>query len=227
VYSYEAAVAHLVRRGWTSEFHIRDGSIPEPSLEYIASTLEANLPGSRSRLLHVGNFLGVSLAYLLAWARSRDGQVLSIDPDIPHRGVQHPQRAVNDLLAHFGLTGRHLLVCGYSLEKCFSNDSVVFEGYNPAQGWSQEAAPENVLPALAVTGMRFDGALMDGNHDPGYLRRELAVMAELLLPGGVLVLDDVNEWWEGIRTVFDEVARGEWRFERVGTDGRVGVLRRV
>jgi hypothetical protein len=225
-YSYEAAIQYLVQRDWLSEFHARDGSVPEPSMERIAAALDRFAPPS-PRLLHVGNFVGISLSYLMNWGRDKDATVFSVDPDLPHRGVDHTQLVVNDLLAHFGLTERHLLICGFSLEKNFSNDGVMFEGYNPATAWAQEAAPENVLPRLVDTGLTFDAAFIDGNHDSTYLRRELTQLTALLAPGGLLVLDDVNEWWEGVRAVFDEAIGGEdWPFEKIDADGRIGILRR-
>jgi Methyltransferase domain len=227
LYAYEDALAHIVARGWTTEHHARMGSVPEASLATIVATLQSALPPAEPRLLHVGNFVGISLSYLLDWARTRHGLTVSVDPDIPHRGVAHPQRAVCDLLAHFGLAERHLLVCGFSLDKCFSNDGVVFDGYDPAAAWAAEAAPENVLPGLTAAGQRFDAAFIDGNHDAAYLRRELAEITHLLAPGGVLVLDDVDENWDQISRLFDEVGGGEWPYERILADGRVGLLRRV
>jgi Methyltransferase domain len=226
-YSYEDALAHVVARGWTTEHHARMGSVPEASLATILAALDTALPPAQPRLLHVGNFVGISLSYLLDWARTRNGLTVSVDPDIPHRGVAHPQRAVCDVLAHFGLAERHLLICGYSLDKCFSNDGVVFDGYDPAAAWAAEAAPENVLPGLVASGQRFDAAFIDGNHDAAYLQRELAEITDLLTPGGVLVLDDVDENWDQISRLFDEVSNGEWPYERILADGRVGILRRV
>jgi hypothetical protein len=225
-YAYEDAMAHLLQRGWTSEFHVRMGSVPEPSLARAVEAFARELP-PRPRILHVGNFLGVSLSYLLHWATARAGAIVSVDPDIPHRGVQRPQRAVCDLLTHFGLTEGHLLICGYSLDKTLSNDSVVFEGYDPAAQWGREAAPENVLPGLVASGQSFDAAFMDGNHDPAYLRREVAEVTRLLNPGSLLVLDDVDEAWQQIRQVFDEVAGDDWPYEPVLADGRIGILRRL
>jgi hypothetical protein len=226
-YCYEAAIAHVVQRGLSSERHARMGSMPEPSLARAVTALETHLPRSSPQLLHVGNFVGISLSYLLDWARGRGGAVVSVDPDIPHRDVERPQRVVCDLLAHFGLTENHLLICGYSLEKCFSNDSVVFDGYDPAAAWSGESAPENVLPMLAASGRRFDAAFIDGNHDPAYLRREVQAITDMLAPGALLILDDVDAAWEGIRALFDEVAGGDWPYEPVKADGRIGILRRV
>jgi hypothetical protein len=224
-YSYAEAIEHIVQRGWSSERHARMGSVPEESLRRAAQALDAHVTVDSPRLLHVGNFVGVSLSYLLDWARGQDGTVLSVDPNVPHRDVEHPQRAVCDLLAHFGLTEHHLLVCGYSLEKNLSNDSVVFDGYDPAAAWATESAPEFVLATLARSGQRFDAAFIDGNHDPAYLRRELSAIGELLAPGALLVLDDVAQSWAGIRQLFEEVAGGDWPYEHVLADGRIGVLR--
>jgi hypothetical protein len=225
-YSYEAAIAHIVTRGWTTERHARGGSSPEPSLQRAAEAIEEHFPAGGVRLLHVGNFVGVSLSYLTSWTRGRGGLVVSVDPDIPHRGVDRPQRAVCDLMDHFGLGQGHLLVCGYSLEKSFSNDSVVFEDYDPAAAWASESAPEWILPGLAQFGHRFEVAFMDGNHDPAYLRREIAAITKMLVPGGLLVLDDVDDAWEQIRAVFDEVGDGDWPLDPVCADGRIGILRR-
>ncbi|MGH2929069.1 MAG: class I SAM-dependent methyltransferase, partial [Solirubrobacteraceae bacterium] len=199
-FSYEDAIAHVVAGGSTTEQQVRLGSVPEASLQAVAGVLDEQLASPAPRLPHVGNFVGISLAYLLDWARARDGFVISVDPDIAHRGVAHPQRVVCDLLSHFGLSGRHLLICGYTLDKCFSNDGVVFDGYDPAARWVAEAAPENVLPGLAVAGPRFDAVFVDGNHDAAYLRRELRETTRLLETGGVLVLDDVDDNWEQIRS---------------------------
>jgi hypothetical protein len=225
-YSYQAAIDHLIARGWTTERHTRIGSIPVASLQRAAEVLTRELPAVPPRVLHVGNYLGVSLSFVLDWARARDGVVVSVDPNIPHRGVEEPQDAVCDLLAHFGLDHNHLLMCGYSLGKSLSNDGVVFDGYDPASAWSAESAPEDVLLTLCRLGHRFDAAFIDGNHDPSYLRAEIAQIAEMLAPGGLLVLDDVDPAWEQIRAVFDEVAMSDWPLEAVDADGRIGILRR-
>jgi SAM-dependent methyltransferase len=226
-YSYEASIDHLVARGWCTEHHVRDGAIPEPSLQRVYEAFKAQLPQD-ARLLHVGNFLGVSLAYLLAWSRNEGrGPVVSVDPNIPHRGVQRPQDAVVDLLAHFGLDDRHVLTCGYSLEQTLSNDGVVFGDYDPGERFSDESAPQHVLKALTDLGLQFDGVLIDGNHDGRYLRRELAYITRLLRPGGLLVLDDVNEWWAGVLEVFEEATAGGAPFEQVEFDRRIGILRRL
>lgn len=231
-WSYEAAVAYLSERHGIPEAEVREGSIPEASVQSILDWVGGNLSSDRPlHALHVGNFIGISLAHLFAGLRAQhpDSQVLSVDPNIPHRGVTHPQDVVIDLLEHFGMHDGHLLVCGYSLEKSLSNDGVItYNGYDPSREFANEQAPENTLPGLLAAGMRFDVALIDGNHEPAYLRREVAGLSRLLRPGGVLALDDVDLWWRELAAVFAEIVESdEWPFEQVGYDGRVGLLRRL
>lgn len=231
-WSYGAAVAYLAERHGIPEVQVREGSIPEASVQSIVDWAVNNLPSDRPlQALHVGNFIGVSLGHLFAGLRAKHpgSLVLSIDPNIPHRGVTHPQDVVIDLLEHFGMHDRHLLVCGYSLEKSLSNDGVVtYTGYDPSREFANEQAPDNTLLGLLGAGLRFDVALIDGNHEPDYLRREVAAISQLLRPGGVLALDDVDRWWRELAAVFTEIVESdEWPFEQVGYDGRLGLLRRL
>jgi predicted O-methyltransferase YrrM len=231
-WSYGAAVTYLVARHGIPEGQVREGSIPEASVQSIVDWVRGNLPSDRPlRALHVGNFIGVSLGHLFAGLRAvhPESLVLSVDPNIPHRGVEHPQDVVIDLLEHFGMHDGHLLVCGYSLEKSVSNDGVVtYTGYDPSREFANEQAPDNTLAGLLAAGLRFDVALIDGNHEPDYLRREVAAISQLLRPGGVLALDDVDVWWRELAAVFTELIESdEWPFEQAGYDGRVGLLRRL
>jgi len=61
---YESMIAYLVGRG-LDEKQVRAGSMPESSLRYLAAHLEERLRGvSAPRLLHIGNFVGISLTYV-------------------------------------------------------------------------------------------------------------------------------------------------------------------
>jgi hypothetical protein len=230
-WSYAGAVAHLVNRSGLSEAEVRGGSVTESSLDTVIEWVAQHGPRDRPlQALHVGNFVGISLGHLLAGLRNQhpDSLVVSVDPNLPHRGIHRPQDAVIDLLQHFGLEQGHLLVCGYSLEKSMSNDGyVACDGYDPALAYTEEKAPSGVLPTLSGLGARFDVALMDGNHEGSYLRRELAAITDMLRPGALLALDDVQADWVEIADAFSEVARSDrWPFDYIGWDGRLGLLRR-
>lgn len=70
----------------------------------------------------------------------------------------------------------------------------------------------------------FDVAFIDGNHEPGHLRQELQVMAGLVRPGGLLVVDDLN-WSELGEVVRGLSSEGLGTYEQVVDDGRMAVLR--
>ena len=221
--SVDEAVRFLASRG-LDEREVRAGSMPEESLEYVATFL-AELPRDRPLAgLHVGNFVGVSLAHLAATLRAvhPGSRVVSIDPNITHRGIADPAGHAAALLARFGLLDANLVVTGYTLEQNTGDD----DWSAPADSVEAERRPEQVLPNLAaLTGSAFDVVVIDGNHDSAYLARELEHLERLLRPGGLLVIDDVDpSAWPQVAATFDDLAAGG-RFEELGRDGRVGVLR--
>ncbi len=138
-----------------------------------------------------------------------DSVVVSIDPNIPHRGIDDPQQHVFALLDHFGLLDMNVVVPGYTV------------GSSPLEG----TACERVLASLGrVAPRRFDVVLLDGDHDEGYLERELSAVRELLTDEGVIVFDDVNErTFAGVVRVFER-ATADDGFAELGQDGRVGIV---
>jgi hypothetical protein len=227
-YSYEAALEHLKHLG-VDPVHLIAGSIPESSLWFVSQHLpRVARPGCPLTILHVGNFVGVSLCYITAACASLHAQslVVAIDPNIKHRGVEAPQRIVTRLLSHFGLQHNVLLICGYSLKKNLADDGFVFQARDAdiESRFADDAAPEDVLANLdALCGQLFDVAVLDGNHSGEYLEAELQFVLRLLKPEGLLVFDDVTSGWPEIRNVFCRLSEGDARNSGI-TDGRVGIL---
>src|SRR5262245_24687402 len=63
-HDYEGMINYLTEQG-ISEFHVREGSIPLKSLRVLDEKVFSMLASDRpSFVLHVGNFVGVSLAYI-------------------------------------------------------------------------------------------------------------------------------------------------------------------
>ena len=224
--NYEEIVGFLRDRG-LPENHIREGSVPPESLEFIREHVVKQWDGTRPlRALHIGNFVGVSLASLTA-ALVRlhpESLMVSVDPNLPHRGIHQPQSHVLALLSASGLQSNSLVLAGYSGKKSVSNDATVFDGYDPAAEFAKETATENVLGNLArICPGTFDLVFLDGNHDAAYLLGELQTLRPLLRPGGYVVLDDVDAAWAEIRAVFERI--GDLGLESVAADGRVGIAR--
>jgi predicted O-methyltransferase YrrM len=222
-YSYSDSIAALCDRGLDRR-HVTDGSIPEASLRYLMHAAVARLAAGPARVLHVGNFVGLSLCYITDAVRRHDrgSIVVAIDPNLVHRNIPRPQHHVVFLLARYGLLSNSVLLTGYSLEKCISNDGVNL-GYDPYANSANEHAPANQLPHLAaLCGRVFDLVIIDGNHDPEYLKREISVIDRLLKPGGMLAIDDINAGWPALQKVVQTY--DQKKFIDLGTDGRIALL---
>jgi Methyltransferase domain len=231
-YSYNAAIEFHCARG-LARGHVIGGSMPDSTLAFCSKTLDNLIPTTHDEPivgLHVGNFLGVSLSHFVNYVRQRNEKsiVMSIDPDLTHRGIEHPQKHVIAILNHFGLQHNAVICVGYSTSKSLSNDGTSFVGengveYDPYAGFQSEQSCEDVLSNLcAISQGRFDFAVLDGNHEGSYLQRETAIVRRLLRPEGILILDDVSDAWVEIKAQFDDLRSKGWR--AVAADGRVGIL---
>ena len=220
-FSFDDAVALLVSRG-VDEDTVRLASIAEPSLSFARAAIARHSPQRPLRALHVGNFVGVSLAALSDILVSRDpgSVVVSIDPNLHHHGVQDPQQHALALLDHFGLQHGNLVICGYSLHRTANKTNV--------GTFADRPACEGTLLSLERLGQRFDLAMIDGNHDADYVRGELELIIRLLGDGALLLLDDVFNPHTKIPELFEEIVNGgQWPLEEIDRDERVAVLRRT
>lgn len=207
---------------------------PKPPWRGALSSSEGSSGKSERSSGSTSAVLGVSLAHFAAVLTGLHvaSVVVSVDPDISHRGIERPSEHALELLRHFGLHDRVLFVNGFSLHQNLGNDG--FDRYDdqidPFAELDEVAAAEQVLPALCTLAAgHFDLVVLDGNHDAEYLRAELEPVAALLRPGGLLVLDDVSSGlWREIRRTYEELSSAEdARFESLTTDGRVGVMMRT
>jgi predicted O-methyltransferase YrrM len=214
IHDYEQLLVLAAEAGADPQ-RLRQGSITHASLDFILDRVDGG-PG-----LHIGNYAGVSLAYLAA---NTDGLVVAVDPNVAQWGPRKAQDVVVRLLQEAGVENRVLLVCGYSLERNPTYNGSVIDGYDPSVEYLNEAAPVDVLQNLRSLGIRFGWVLLDGNHDASYLQAELEHVEPLLEDGGVVFLDDCNSYWPEIRAVF---ANSGDRWYPDGHDDRIGVLRRA
>jgi len=223
---FESVISFLMRRG-LPEHHLREGSVPPKSLEFIKDHSISQFDSNRPlKALHIGNFVGVSLAFTAATLvkKHRKSLVISIDPNLTHRGIINPQAHVSALLSACGLTKNVLIVAGYSGRKSVSNDGTIFEGYDPAKEFDKEFACEESLSNIGqLCPETFDFVFLDGNHEATYLLNEIKQVLPVLRTGGFVVLDDVDAAWAEIRDVFLKVS--SLGLVPIGTDGRVGIAR--
>lgn len=225
-FSWKAAVDFLEKQGCPRNEVIL-GSMPETSLQLIAKVLRTNFHEESIVGIHVGNFVGVSLAFLADVARSihPDSIIIAVDPNLPHRGIENPQKHVSSLLQHFSLTKNVVILAAYSLEKSQSNDGESYvSDYDPTVHFKSESACENGLGFLErFLPARADFLIIDGNHDDAYLSKELLVADKLISDAGLLILDDVSEGWHGVQKCFQNLNPN---YQNIAEDGRIGIAKK-
>jgi predicted O-methyltransferase YrrM len=208
----EEAIQFLLQRGLERDV-VLGFSIPAASLRYMAEAVSPRLPADGPlRVLHIGNFVGISLSYMSRLVRDRhpDSVVVSIDPNTAHpeARIRDPQNLVIALLQHFGLLANNVIIPGYTLERTEVDLAL---------------ACENVLRSLKrVDVAGFDLVVIDGNHDETYLSREFAALRDLLATRSIVVFDDVGHL-DGVLNVFRRVLEDQ-SCVPIGEDGRVGIV---
>ncbi len=228
---YNNSIKHLLNRG-LEENHVVEGSVPLSSLIEIDRLL-VNISDKKFGLgLHIGNFLGLSLnciSYSMRKSYNSNYLMLSIDPDITHRNIQHPSKYCNELLYLNGLENASIVINGYSGEKNISNDGVEFDSnYNPFEYFNQEFASTDVIKNLCqILGKKVNLVFIDGHHDSTYVRKELLSIEPLLDVDALLIMDDVDSIaWEELNNLFIEISQSN-KYEKVIHNNRIGVLRYV
>jgi hypothetical protein len=199
--------------------NVTDLSMQEDSLAYCCRELETRIAARPVLGLHIGNFVGVSLVHFTDFVRRLDERstIVSIDLNLAPCGIHNPLEKVVRCLNRYNLQGNSLILTGYSLEKSCNNSG------SPEETFNQEFSCENQLPQLArLMPGSFDFAVIDGCHDEGYLAREVAAIERLLKPAGLVIFDDVD--WDGIAGVYR--ALDSRCYERIATNGRVGIARK-
>ncbi len=214
----------LLARGVPDQ-HLIAGSIPTASLSFLHQQISTLVPSAVPvYALHIGNFVGVSLAYVAEACRQhhKNSLVVAIDPNVPHRGVSNPQEHVAALLCACGLQRNTMLIAGYSGVKSVSNDGVTFESYHPGLAFANESACEQTLLNLGkILPKTFHLAVVDGNHQASYLIEEIHQLKPLMRPGGIIVFDDVDANWNEIKDVFENLP--QLGLITIATDGRIGI----
>ena len=153
----------------------------------------------------------------------------SIDPNISHRGIENPQKYALKLLNLFGLESNSVVISGYSLKKNIGNDggTLYYTNENVIEKFSKEYSCQNILNSLISIGYKkFDFVLIDGNHYGPYFENEIKAISNLLKSEGLLAIDDVNNSWPEIKSIFN-LYKDRELFNFVASDERIGILKKL
>lgn len=223
-YDYEESIRILVSYN-LDEAEIRSGSIPEEDLNFLTFELKRCFRDhEKLNLLHIGNFVGVSLCYIANYVRQLhvDGLVVSIDPNIEHRGIVHPEDYVKKLISYFQLDKNILLLDAFSLEKNPKNDGGVLYT-NKIELKIENGCSHALINLTKISSDKFDICIIDGNHKSEYLLEEINSLVMLIKSGGLIVLDDIL-FWEDVKRVFDQLQIDK-SFQLVASNDRIGIIK--
>lgn len=224
-YSYDIAVKLLTTYGLDEE-QVRLGSIPEEHLNQICDVLLKNLQGPRVVGVQIGTFVGLSLTHISKRLKAySDVLMISIDPNIPHRGIINPTIYAQQLLTYFDLDSNVMMINGYSLHKNISNDGEnYFANYKPSYNFKNEVSPINQLRHLCeIMKGTVHFVLIDGNHHSQYLANEVKLSKLLLNSGGLIIIDDIQNVWITIKSMYESLI--DANLQEVYRDNRVGILK--
>lgn len=225
--SYTEMFDSLVKLGINRE-QILAGSIPEQSLLEMFEVVKKQFGKTELFVLHIGNFVGISLVYLarLFVELNSRNHIISIDPNIPHRGIDNPQEKVLYLIDKYGVTKNVSILTGFTLEKNISNDGNGYTSYDPVSKYRYEYSTENQLSILEriMEEKSFSVVLIDGNHEKQYLSREITLIHSLLSESGLLILDDVSDSWKDIKEIYQSSSQSG--FEQLYSNDRIGILKK-
>ena len=227
---YNEIVSFFIKSYGIDKSHILGGSIEEKHCHRIVYAIQKQFNNKRIIGLNVGNFLGVAFSFILSRIVQNNDEttMVSVDPNIPHRGIVDLEDKFVACLDAFNLHRNSMVINGYSLNKNVSNDGVTFDNYNPNTSFDNEKGCTGVLQKLSKIGHKnFHFILLDGNHHSDYLTQEMELCSQLLDTGGLLFLDDINENWKLLRqSAFAFIEKDSSEFEELYYDGRILALKK-
>jgi predicted O-methyltransferase YrrM len=155
--------------------------------------------GLAGDVIEIGSWQGKATAYLAqACADTRNGLVHAIDTFLGNPGHEK-NYYVNGTLANLEQNFRA------NIESVGLTDHVI------THASTSEAAIDSVRAATQGARLLF----IDGEHTYDAVSRDLALYAELVVPGGVIVLDDYSPGFAGdVKAVREHVAAHSGRYGR-------------
>lgn len=161
---YDRLINYLTENGHDRN-QILYGSIPEATLKRLAAILTGHG-------LQIGGFVGVSHCFLASMPQCF---MYTIDPNLSHRGIEQPLCVAEQMISHFKLLDKSMLIYGYAKEQM-----LLFNKLN----------------------VKFDFIILDGNHDYESVLEEVKLADPILKSKGFLILDDIDHW-DGPKNIYD------------------------
>ena len=186
--TYADLINFQVKKGCNKK-EICAGSMPP-------ATLNKLLPYLKGQGLQIGGFVGITHCFLAIKLKTR-ATIWTVDPNLPHRGINRPFELAYNMASHYQLLRNSVFITNYANEQ---------------------------ISIFQESGMLFDFIILDGNHDEKQVRNEVEECKKILKIGGYLILDDID-FWQGPKKVYNTVDNKQ--FEKIPLTNRAGLLKKL
>ena len=186
--------------------HMQAGSIKFHDARQLVRLLETLRP---QRILEVGSFVGVSSRLLLEASTPWQAEVVALDPNMRHRGIDQPAEVVR-ALNHAFLGKRLVMVEAFFDQVNLAGFYYEYEAHKPQLDHAKVDALVAQRPVIdASWSERFDMIFIDGAHDAEAVLGNYHLARSLLKEGGLMVFHDACSWHSVTQVILDIRSRGE------------------
>lgn len=206
------SVRHLLLRAHHAERACR-GRLATHSADIVIRSLAVDsAPGEEVDILEIGTLFGIGGLIVRdhVEGRGRRARLTVLDPLSGYYGENQLDPPTELVVSHANLlhNAKHFGVS--------TGDLVVLEGLS-TDGAIRNRAAERTYGALII----------DGDHSYAGVKADYEFYADLVVPGGVLIVDDYGTPdWPDVGRYTDEAIVPDPRFEMVGAASRTAVFRR-
>ena len=191
-----------------------EGRMATTAEDAVARVLAARSQrGDEIKVLEIGVLFGVSAAIMHTALTPfyKKVQLVLLDPFDGYYGSDHLDP----------LTGQK--VSRAAVERNLTRAAIRTDDVKILEGFSTDDA---IMQAARDEGP-YDVIVIDGDHSYDGVKADFERYAEMVAPGGVLIVDDYgSDDWPDVTKYVDKVVKSDNRFEQVGTLSRTAIFKR-
>lgn len=180
--------------------HALHGSLKPTDAFILADLLRKYRP---KRILEVGSFLGVSSRWILEITTSWQANLLSVDPNIPHRVYANPRGIYSQLNKKYLFQRLELIDAFFgSCDDCLID---YLQQFYSVERCEIDALVQTIPVLDKSWDQCFDFIFIDGEHTYDSVMNNFEIARSLITPGGCIAFHDALSW-EGVSKALHEIA---------------------
>ena len=192
-----------------------EGRMATTSEDAVARVLAARSQrGDDIKVLEIGVLFGVSAALMHTALTPfyKSVKLVLLDPFDGYYGSDHLDPLTGQKVSR-GAVERNLTRAAIR-----SDDVEILEGFS---------TDDKIMKAAEEQGP-YDVIVIDGDHSYDGVKADFERYAEMVSPGGILIVDDYgSDDWPDVTKYVDDIVKTDDRFEQVGTLSRTAIFKRI